>query len=590
MSRFIRWQGLIAFAAILALLSSFVYLFAEPIVRKGLESSVAQYTGAEVNIESVELNYFPLNLTVNGLQVTDAGKPEQNLLAFDSASAGIDLWQYFYGKTIIEQLAVNQLKFDQVRVNVGEVYRQPKQQEENTQEQGALPEVNIALPDPKTLLDDSNLITVKRAKTLEASYQEEKQKLADLKENLPSKDKLKYYQDEVKKLTKVKVKSLDDLDKLQKQFDALKKEFKADQKLVKQAKEQLSDSQKLLSTQLTDLKNAPEEDWQVIAKQYQLDQIGGDDFAHILFGEQARAYYQYTDIAWQYMLAKSSGNQEEVAALSDKGRFVHFDAQDKLPSFLIKQANISVSLPQGDFEITIKELTHQHWIRQLPTMITSQTNELAQGGSIGINGQFALNEQQQVSAKGDWQVNAMPIANKPLSDSKELQLTLEKSHLTAKGQLVVDNNQLHSNNHFTLADSQLAGNASKSSYQFLLNTLKKINKLEIELDAEGAIDSPDISLSSSLDDVLKEALGQQVNAKVEQFKESMQTGLNQKLADSLDISESQAEELAQLSAVLNDTEGALKSLEDSDVIKAKKKKLKNKAKDKLKDKLGDIFG
>ena len=71
MARFIRWQGMIAFMVLSALVVVFIYLFAESLVKKAIVSSAESAFGAEVNVAEVQLSYSPLQLSVLGLQVTD---------------------------------------------------------------------------------------------------------------------------------------------------------------------------------------------------------------------------------------------------------------------------------------------------------------------------------------------------------------------------------------------------------------------------------------------------------------------------------------------------------------------------------------
>ena len=122
MARFIRWQGMVAFVLLSALVSGLLYLFAESLVKSAIVSSAESAFGAEVNVADVELGYSPLQLSVLGMQVTDKETPSQNLFSFERATAGVDVWQYLFGKIIIDQLEVSQLAFSSVRSQAGKVY------------------------------------------------------------------------------------------------------------------------------------------------------------------------------------------------------------------------------------------------------------------------------------------------------------------------------------------------------------------------------------------------------------------------------------------------------------------------------------
>ena len=123
MSRFFRWQGLAIFVVVIALLMTFVYFFADTLVKNGIEKSGEWYLGAEVNVADVEITYAPLTLNIKGFQATDIDNPVNNLVSFSQASVGVDIWQYLFGKIYISELNIVELRLDQPRTSAGKVYR-----------------------------------------------------------------------------------------------------------------------------------------------------------------------------------------------------------------------------------------------------------------------------------------------------------------------------------------------------------------------------------------------------------------------------------------------------------------------------------
>ena len=139
MNRFIRWQGIISFVVISALIALSVYIFAESLVKKGIISAGEATFGAEVNIDDVKISYSPMQVTLLNLQVTDSELPTHNLFSFKSASAGVDLWQYLFGHLIINQLEVDQLEFSQQRKKSGQVFLTSKEKESQNSKESAFP-------------------------------------------------------------------------------------------------------------------------------------------------------------------------------------------------------------------------------------------------------------------------------------------------------------------------------------------------------------------------------------------------------------------------------------------------------------------
>jgi uncharacterized protein (TIGR03545 family) len=599
MARFIRWQGLVAFISLSALVAVFLYFFAESLARMALVSSAESAFGAEVNIAEVKLAYSPVQMSVIGLQVTDKDTPTHNLFSFERATAGIDVWQYLFGKIIIEELEVSQLAFSSVRAQTGKIYQQ--EQSEETQEESLsdqakamLPEVDMQLPDVKTLLNDSNLLTVKAGQDLQASYKTEQTKLKALKADLPNKEKLKTYQDKVKALGKMKVNSLADIEKIKTEFEKIKAEFKTDQALVKAAKQQVLQSKALLAQQVSDIKSAPGKDWQQIEKKYQLESIDTEDFAHILFGEQARAYVQKAQ--WAYdkikpfmdnMKGEGTTAEQNIHA---NGRFIHFKEEMPLPSVLIQKALFSIQHEQGEVIIKGSELTHQHWVRGQNSLISisSLTN-----GELTLKSHFTLNQLGDFNAAGDWLVKDRALSNTDLTTSKALTLSLKEAKLNGKGDFTLVNSEISATNHLSLTQASYEGQAKSTLTKLLLNTIKSLDNLTIDVGVSGGFNKPDYTIASSLNDALTGAFKQQVAGKLDDFKGKVSKGLNEKLASALKLGDSQTAELLDLEALLTDTDKALADLKNSDIVKQQQKKLedkvKNKAKDKLSKKLGDLF-
>ena len=599
MKKYIRFSGLIGFFAIMSLVVVLLYLFAETLVKSAIEQTGGAMLGAEVNVASVALQYSPLILTINNLEATDAEQPSHNMFSFKQAKAGIDIWQYLVGKTIIEQLDVKQLELMTKRNSVGRVFSYSKDDKQQSVAGGSiLPSMDIQLPDIKSILDDSNLLTVKAAEQLQTSYSEEKLKLGALKETLPSKAKLAAYQVKIKNIGKMKVKSLADFNQIKVEFDRVKKEFKADQAIVNAAKKQLVESKQRIAKQLNALKNAPKQDWQAIEKKYQLDNLNIEDFAHILFGEQARGYYQKLENFYQRIAPfinsenkTKESQQEQQEQLSDKGRFIHFDENAPLPTFLIKQAALSMVLEQGDFEITATELTHQHWYRNKASKVHISATNLANGGNMQIDSQFEFAQNGDLLGQGQWLIKQLVLENMPLTDAKSLALTLTKGELSGSGQFTVDqNNNIGSNNHFVLTKASYQGEADTKFANILLDTFKSFNELTLDVNVVGLIEQPKWSISSSLDKAIKGAFKKQIASKLAEFKSKVNSELNEKLAQSLQLNNQRNAELINFEALLGDTDNTLEQLKNSAVVKEQKKKLTDKVKGKLKNKLSDLFG
>ncbi|AWB65819.1 TIGR03545 family protein [Saccharobesus litoralis] len=594
----LRWQGLAGFATTFIFIGLFLYVFAGMLIKFSIEKGLGWYLGAEVNVEQVDVQWSPFNLDIIGFQATDPEQPTQNLVAFQQASAGIDFWQYLFGKTIIEQLSINQLALGSHRNTPGEVFNKseiakPEANEQTSaQDDASLTGMDIELPSTDTVLNDPNLKTPKAADNLKSVYAAEKQKYQDLKSDIPNQDTLKYYEQELKKLGDSKVKSLEDVEQLKQDFEKLKQQFKQDKAAIKAAKEQLATSKSNISQAVSELKTAPKADWQYIEQTYQLDELDGGDVAHLLFGAKAREHYNTaTDIYRRVKpLLSQSSTKEEKLNTNAMGRFVHFTERNPLPSWLVKSAKINIISPQGEFDLSINELTSEHWFRNLPTQWTLLSSNMLGSGQLNGEGKARISENGVITSDGQWQLTQLKLDKLSLANSDSLQLSLDSADLQGTGDFNLTNSQITSVAKLDIGNAQYSGSADSSLNRAVLNTIKGLSPLDLLVTVTGEINDPNFSVRSKLDSLLKDAAKQQVAAKLDDFKSSLQSKLQQQAADSLNLNQQEANELAELSQLLDDTDGKLDELLKSKVIDKHKDKLKNKVEDKLKKKLGKLFG
>lgn len=596
MARFMRWQGMVTFIILSALVAGLLYFFAESLVKTVIVSSAESAFGAEVNVDEVQLVYSPLQVSVLGLQITDKATPTQNLFSLERATAVVDVWQYLFGKIIIEKLEVSQLAFSSIRSQPGKVYVDDDvdgaaEESLSDQAKAMLPEVDMQLPDVKILLNDSNLLTVKATTQLQKSYKVEQAKFEVLKTQLPNKAKLRYYQDKVKALGQTKVSSLADIEKIKTKFDKIKAEFKSDQVLVKKAKQQVLASKSILAQQVEELKVAPSKDWQHIEKTYQLESLDTEDFAHILFGEQAREYLQKAQWTYKKILSLMANTKDDVTVgdlKSDaQGRFIYFKEESPLPSVLIKKALFSIQLEQGQVTVTGSELTHQHWIRGKDSLININSID---NGELKLSSNFNVTQAGDFNTDGEWLINDKALSDTELTQSKALVLSMSSAQLDGKGSFKMINSEIIATNHLSLNQVSYQGEAKSKITKLLLETIKSLDSLTVDVGVNGKFTEPNFTIASSINDALTGAFKDQVAGKLGDFKQKVNKGLNEKLASALKLGNSQAAELLDIEALLTNTDKALANLKNSDIVKQQQKKLEDKAKNKLKDKLGDLFG
>ena len=321
-----------------------------------------------------------------------------------------------------------------------------------------------------------------------------------------------------------------------------------------------------------------------------------EDFAHILFGEKARGYVQKAQ--WLYEQASplmANMKDDGTTASEDKshaeGRFIFFREETPLPAILVKKALFSIQLEQGEVVVTGSELTHQHWIRGKDSLININSID---NGELKLSSNFKLTQSGEFNADGEWLVNDRTLSNTELTQSKALTLSLSSGQLDGIGSFNLVNGDVEATNQFSLRQASYQGEAKSKITNLLLDTIKSLDSLTVDVGVNGEMTKPSFTIASSLNDALTGAFKQQVSGKLDEFKKKVNNGLNEKLTTALKLGDSQSAELLDLEALLTDSDKALDDLKNSDLVKQQQKKLedkvKGKAKDKLKNKLGDLFG
>ncbi|MDN3651875.1 TIGR03545 family protein [Thalassotalea ponticola] len=588
MSRYFRWQGLLGFIAVVALLLLILFVAAPSLVKLSIEKTGAWYFGAEVNVADVDISYHPLTVSISDLAITDNTQPQRNVVVAKQVSATVDWWQYLFGRIIVDELVARSVAFNTERAKPGKVYRDAdigvvESSKEYVRQQ--LPAIDLQLPNIQQLLNNSDLQTVKASRQLEQVYQQQQQMLTLIPQQLPDKQTLASYQQDIKQLVDSDVKSVSDAQRIQQQLEQLKSQIKRDKSAISSAKQQVKDAKRELSEALVQVKNAPANDWQQLKSTYQLDVIDSADFVHILFGEQARSYYQTAVDLYQKAapLIASENTQQSVVPTS-VGRYVHFSEDTPLPNWLVKKANLEVVLLQGSFDINITELTSQHWLRNQPTQLTVDATQLLGEGSANLKASL-FNGTNKVDFFGDYQFAKLPINELILRQQDAFSLSLQDALMQGQGDFSINQTGINSSSELTLTEVSYAGSATNKIGQTLLNTLQQVNRFSTEVTLTGELDAPTMRVTSDLDNVIAKSVNNQLQTELTAFQARLQQGLQDKTAGALSLSNEQAASLAQLDTLLADTDTALTQLLETKVTDSQKQKLE----DKLKKKLGKLF-
>jgi uncharacterized protein (TIGR03545 family) len=579
----IRKSGWLVFIVFFAALLALVYLLAGPAIRLGMVYSLEKTVGAEVNISKVSLELAPLALRINDLQITDAAKPTHNSLSFGHARASLELWPALLGYYVIEELSVDGLQYGAQRSSEGKVYRHPGVEGEKVDIAKLL---QVDLPDADELMARANLQTPAKADALKQLAATEQQQLKSLQDQLPTKETLAQYQADIKALTDSKIANAADLASKAEQLQQLKDKLNAEKAKVAQVKQQLSQSKDSLKQAVDELKAASAADYAKVQQLANLTDGGLAGISQILLGDVWGA--RIAQLQSLYLLAKPY-LPEKKASTEDKptepevvlpNRILPLPGQP-YPDFWVKTARVNWLIGGGEATIALQDVTAQHALINSATTFSLDVEQLPQLAAFKLNGDFAI--MQQMVTNLNWQLEGLNL--QPLTLGKgDTALDLAAGLISSTGKLNLTDDQIAQQASVVLAAANF--NSSGNKYlQQLAALLNQQQQIPLNIATSGLIIKPDVSIRSSLDKLLGDALLGEAKQKVAAYQSELQAKLNSQLQTALAGQQDWAALLTQQDGAAADASGSIEEM-----LNAKLADVKNQAKDKLKDKLLNKLG
>ncbi|WP_417438407.1 TIGR03545 family protein [Idiomarina sp.] len=575
----IRWPGLAVFAGFVLLLVAISWLFLDAIIKVTLEHTLGRLNGAEVNIERVEHSWVPLSLTLAGIQVTDPNAPKNNRVQVGEASADISPTEIVLGRTLIEQLTMTGVRVNQPRESEGDVYVMPDQEDVQNWASQSWDKLTTSLPSVDDIVSQVDLRTETVIDEAKAAYEQQEQEVKAAREALPSKNKLKEYEEKIKQITEGKVKGLSDIAARKEALDELKDSIRTDKEAVSNFRDEVKQAKEVVQQQIADLKNAPGNDIDRIKSFFSLDGSGLENVTGLLLGEKAREWSKYVLLAYEQlgpMLARSD-NSATVEPVRGEGQRISFADDNAPPEFLIKKARTEFMVGGTVIDVDWQNITHQHNLLGQPTTYQARADNSDLWNAFNLNGELSLTD-LGIDAKQQWQLKGAKLNNLGLSNSSELSANILSSMMDSDGTVLVRENKLDGKAMVRMLNLDLEAEGSSKLTSAVAGALKQLERLDITTSIGGDIQRPSLSFESDLDDQLGDALAQSAMGEADEKLAEIKADLTAKVSEQLGGQQGLLESLTQW-----DNESGEQSKQLEELLKAK---VGDSLKDKLKSRLG----
>lgn len=537
----IRWWGLGAFVGLMALLALGWLFLVDPFVKRMIEQTGTKLVGAKVELGAAHVTLSPLGLTLSRLQVTNPDEPMSNAVEVARIAMSLDGLNVLRRKVIIEEMAVEGLRFGTQRQSSGAVApaREPGAAAKLA---ATVPLPSFEVPDIKTVMATADLQSVKLAESLQADIKKEQENWKKRLAELPDKNKLNDYKTRIEKLKSSAKGGVGGMLGAAGEVAAIQKDLEKDLERIKSAKTDFDAQLAGLKQRVDQAIKSPQDDIQRLQERYSLSPQGLANMSGMLLGGKGGDWVR-TGLTWygkvQPMLAQAQQRPkgpEVVKPLRGKGVEVRFKERAPLPDFLIRAATVSAQLEVGDLNGRIKNITPDQQTLGKPLTFAFAGDKLKGAQSIRLDG--AMNRVLPAQPKDHAQVRVRgyQVPTTVLSDSADWPVTLGKAVADADLQVTVGGQALAGQATVGLQSVKLAAgkpDAANSVIKAIGGALSSVTGFTVKADMTGTVEQYDLHLTSDLDRILKDAVGKQVQALADQFKKELEAAVMAKVGGPL---------------------------------------------------------
>lgn len=584
MNKVIRWQGMLAFLGFFAILIAIVYLFAAPLLRFGLTTGLTRANGAEVNIDTLNINWSPFSVELSMIEFTDPETPELNRFQAERVSFGLDVLPAMIGRVYIDELTATGIAMAVERSRPGRVradYIAEREAEGDTRTWGErFAELGFDFPDVNELLERSEIRTPQVIEDTEQRTRSTRDDVQARRDDLPPSSAIEDYEERLNELREARPRTLEDFERLRTELSSLRDDMRADRDRVVAFKDSVESAYTQVSTDVRSLRDAPGRDLERVRALIELDNDAISDIAGILFGPQVQQWTDYALIAFDFVAPLLQSEAEEPPSRWE-GRFIEFDDGDQ-PSFLIRLAHTSLTMADVNIDLRWDNITWQHERIGSPTTYVLSVSESPYWRSLSADGNFFINEAVEFSGQQQWALQGAELAAQTLLEQSNLRVDLSNAVLDSRGDIRIEGGQFSGGGGINMQAVQLNTSGDRTWTRLLGQALDQINAFDLDIGLRGRVGSPRMNISSDLDNQLSSALSgvmqEYAGEQLAEVRAQLEAEVERAMADI----QPQLDQINQFRALAEDREALLQGLIDQEVDN-----LRDSARDQLRNRLGE---
>lgn len=565
MSQWIRWWGLGLFLAIVLLL----WLGTNPLIQWSIESAGTQAVGAKVELDSVDLDLNPVTLELNRLQVTNPKAPMRNIMEAGRIEMSLDGYALLRRQFVAENMAVEKLRFDTERSASGAIEGRIFSRKKKNSEEGEggmdlasmLP--GVELPDPDKIVAEERERLLGRVDEFDGEAEQIRQEWKNHIDRLPSRDSVDNYRERWNELK--------EKDPLRRAAGVreLKKDLDKDLETVRGLDDRLQQDRQRLS-KLTDRARAlPGEEADRLMAASGLDE-GFRGVTRKLMGEQLNGWVD-TGLTGYRLVSKHMAGRKAKAEAEEKskpprgeGEDIRFPVDEPLPGFLIKRTAVDgIARMAGssvDFSGEIRDITTEPavWGRPMTLAIDGSGEK---GTTLDVSGTFD-HRTEPSRDQLEFNVRQLALSDARFSGSSKLPIVLEQGRANIDGNLTVTGGELDGSVNTVVQQASFAAGSEDGgdTVQRIARAIEGVSGFRLDLGLSGSLGSPEISLDSNLDNIIGQALGDEVRAELAEARKELEQKLRAELEPKLNELAGRQQALEQYREQINQRREALRKI------------------------------
>jgi len=544
MKKWIRFQGVAIFLVIAVLLSVFWIVFADSLIKRGIEEAGSRIVGAKVDLKKADLSLFPIGLELVGLQVTNPDEPMRNMFEVERINFSLETGYLFQRKFVGDEMVLDGVRLDTPRKVSGFIERKKSKSPEKKSEKEKKSFITIprlSMEDAQSVLKKESLKTLEEVERFQKDIKTEQENLQKLLTTLPNQKKFEGYKERINSL-KSGGGSLGSLFGAAKEVDAVKNDIEKDMNSLKNAKSDLQGKMSEYKVRLEKLKNMPMEDLNRLKNKYSISSKGLGNMAFLLFGskygdwvtkgislyEKAKPYMEKSESA--------AKEPEELEPKRGEGVDIKFEEDNPVPDFLIRLARVSLDLEAGRVGGEVMNIASDQVVHGKPVTFQFSGEKMQNMGKIRVEGSVDRTIPAQAVDTVTGQFEDYRFASMDISSDSALPITLKKALADVQVGIKIQNERIESSLNSGLKSVVIETGDSDDQDPVRLaikDALSEISKFQIAAELDGTLEDYDIKIKSDIDRVMKDAIGNVVKKQVKLFEKKLKQAITEKTGNLL---------------------------------------------------------